>query len=806
MAKSSSLKGRRRHRQRRSPEATPGRGLGRRLLGLFFTLSLGIGIVGGLALAVYMAKLDQVIQEKFAGRRWALPARVYARPLQLFAGEHLSPADLKEELGLLPYRKSSDPSKPGSYDHDGDSFVIYTRDFKFWDGEEPARKIKVRFSGDTLKVLKSLDGKPEPALIRLQPTEIAAIYPASGDDRILVRFKDLPPVLVDTLIAVEDRTYYSNIGIDIKGMLRALWVDIRAGHIVQGGSTLTQQLVKNFFLTDKRTISRKLKEILMAVLLEQRYTKDQILEAYSNEVYLGQNGNHSIHGFALAARFYFDRNLKELDLPQVALLVGMVQAPSYYNPRRYPERAKSRRNTVLDIMVSQHLISRHDADIAKQNPLEVTAKPPRVHERYPAFVDLVQRQLLKNYRQQDLTDEGLRVFTTLDPEVQAVADKAVEQELPKLDKEKKLPADALQVGAVVVDSQTGEVRAVVGGRDPRLKGYNRALDIQRSAGSLLKPAIYLTALERPKHYTLTTLLDDDKLVYTAPDGKVWEPHNYSRRYHGEVPLEDALAHSYNVATSRLGLDLGLNNVIKTLKKLGLDGVDLKPYPSLLLGAVGVSPYDIASLYSSFASGGYRVPLRAITEVTTASGQPLPRLYELQLHKVINPGPEYLITRAMQRVVTNGTGRAVDRALPDMHIAGKTGTTDNYRDSWFSGFSGNLLTVVWVGRDDNKPTKLTGASGALPVWLAIMKHLPLQPLDPAVPSDIQQVLVDPSTDELADSSCAGAAMVPFIAGSAPTQWAPCSSQYAGAPAGQGAAGGQGNGGDDSISAFFRRLLQ
>lgn len=767
-------------------------------------LTMGIGVVGGLALAVYMTRLDQVIQEKFAGRRWSLPARVYARPLQLFSGEHLSAADLSQELGLLPYSKSQDPSQPGSYDRHGNHFVIYTRDFKFWDGEEQARKIEVAFNGDTLSTLKSLDGKPEPPLLRLQPAEIAAIYPASGDDRILVRFKDLPPVLVDTLIAVEDRTYYSNFGIDIKGMLRALWADIRAGHIVQGGSTLTQQLVKNFFLTDKRTIRRKLKEVLMAVLLEMHYSKDDILAAYANEVYLGQNGNHSIHGFALASRFYFDRTLKELDLPQVALLVGMVQAPSYYNPRRFPKRAKARRDTVLDIMVRQHLISRHDAEIAKKKPLEVTSQPPKAHERYPAFMDLVRRQLLKNYREQDLTDEGLRIFTTLDPEAQAVADKAVEQELPKLEKEKKLPAGSLQAGAVVVDTQTGEVRAVVGGRDPRLRGYNRALDIHRSAGSLLKPATYLTALEQPGRYTLTTLLDDDKLIYTAPDGKVWEPHNYSRRYHGEVPLEDALAHSYNVATSRLGLDLGLKNVIRTLKKLGLNDVDLKPYPSLLLGAVGVSPYDIAKLYSSFASGGYRLPLRAITEVTTAQGQPLPRLYELQLHKVVNPGPEYLITRAMQRVVTNGTARAVGRALPDMGIAGKTGTTDDYRDSWFSGFSGNLLTVVWVGRDDNAPTKLTGASGALPVWLGIMKHLPLQPLHPTPPPDIQRVLIDPSTGELADNSCAGAIMIPFITGSAPTQWAPCSNQYAGQPVGPGQS--QTGNQDDSITAFFRRLLQ
>lgn len=798
MAKSSRPKGRRPDRQQRAPVPRRRR-LGRRLFGLFLMLVVGGAMVGGLALAVYMAKLDQVIQEKFAGKRWALPARVYARPLQLFPGAQLSPQDLAEELALLPYRKVDQLNLPGSYVRQGDTYEIYTRSFKFWDGPEPARKVKLTFAGDTLKSLTSLDGQPDPPLLRLEPAEIAGIYPASDDDRILVRYQDIPPVLIDTLIAVEDRSFYDNFGIDFKGILRALWADIRAGHIVQGGSTLTQQLVKNFFLSDQRTFKRKLKEMLMALLVEWHYSKQEILEAYSNEIYLGQNGKYSINGFALASRFYFNRTLNELDLPQIALLVGMVRAPSYYNPRRYPEHAKDRRATVLDIMVQQNLISRHDAEIAKQKPLEVTPEPPQTHERYPAFLQLVQRQLQHNYREQDLTSEGLRIFTTLDPEMQATAEQAIQDELPKLEQEKHLPKDSLQAAAVVVDTQTGEVRALVGGRDPRIKGFNRALDIERPVGSLLKPAIYLTALEHPARYTLITPISDEKLVYRASNGKVWEPHNYDNRYHGEVLLENALAHSYNIATARLGLDLTVKQVIDTLHTLGLNK-PLQPYPSLLLGAIGASPFDITQLYSTLASGGYRLPLRSISEVTAATGAPLPRLYELQLHKVVDPGPAYLITRAMQRVVALGTARAVGKALPNLGLAGKTGTTDDFRDSWFAGFSGNLLTVVWVGRDDNDPTRLSGASGALPVWLHIMEHLPLQPLDPTPPSDIQQVLIDPSSGDLADNSCPHSQLVPFMAGSAPQQWAPCSSQYSDRSTGYG------NKGDDSMSAFFRRLLQ
>ena len=790
----------RRQRQKRPSAPIVTVGLFTRLFRLFGILFLGAAVVGGVALTVYMTDLNKTITQQFQGKRWALPARVYARPLQLFPGAEISADQLAQEMELLPYRVSQRLNQPGTFFRRGDSaFDLYTRSFAFWDGEEPSRQVRLKFADGTLSGIESLDGHEAPALMRLEPAEIAGIYPTHGEDRVLVRYQDLPAVLVDTLIAVEDRAFYNHFGIDPKGILRAALANLRAGRIEQGASTLTQQLVKNFFLTNERTVERKVNEVLMALLVEWHYSKEEILEAYSNEIYLGQDGSRSIHGFGLASRFYFDRTLNELDLHHIALLVGIIKGPSKYDPRRKPELALERRGIVLDIMVEQNLISAEDAAIAKAMPLDVTPGVPRGRGHYPAFLDLVRRQLRENYRDEDLTSEGLKVFTTLDPRIQALTEEALLKTLPKLDKKAKLKAGALQVASVVADTQTGEVRAIVGGRDSRLDGFNRALDAKRPAGSLLKPAVFLTALEFPQEYTLSTLLNDNKLIYRPAQGKAWEPKNYDKRYHGNVMLQDALARSYNIATARLGLKLDVMRVVQTLQRLGLQQ-ELKPYPSLLLGSVDLSPLEVSQLYATFASGGYRIPLRAITEVTAASGQPLPRLYSLSLEKAIQPGPAFLITKAMQKVVQDGTAKLIAKELPDFGIAGKTGTTDDWRDSWFAGFSGNLLTVVWLGRDDNKPHNLSGSTGALPLWLAIMKSLPLVPLDLTEPVGVSYALVDPKNGLRANKSCSGAIKVPFINGSEPAQWSNCA--YRESYTQDSVTGDD----PEAMGSFFRRLLR
>lgn len=786
------------------------------IAGLFVWLGfviLAVLSVGAIALGAYTLELNQTVQSKFAGKRWALPARVYARPLELFQGIELSADQFAEELALLPFRTASELTRPGTYQRNDQSFDIYTRQFTFWDGVEPARKVRLSFNDQQLDTIESLDQQTTPALMRIEPAEIAGIYPSHGEDRVLVRRQEIPPIMIQALIAVEDRAFNEHFGIDLRGISRAMLVNIKQGRLVQGGSTLTQQLAKNFFLSSERTIQRKLKEMLMALLIEWHYQKDDILEAYANEIYLGQDGSRAIHGFGLASRFFFDRTLAELNVHQIALLVGLIQGPSSYNPRRSPERATQRRNVVLEVMAQQGLITATEAESAKQQPLDVTPSIPRANSRYPAFLDLVRQQLRKNYREEDLTSEGLRVFTTLDPQSQAKAEKALVETLPKLEKKAQLKSGLLQAATVIADTQTGEVRAVVGGRDVRLAGFNRAVQAKRPAGSLLKPAVYLTALEHPQYYTLATLLDDaNPFVYTASDGKRWEPKNYDKRYHGHVMLRDALAKSYNIPTARLGVDLDIRRVIDMLHRLGLER-ELRPYPSLVLGAVDLSPFEVAQVYASFASGGYQLPLRAITEVVAASGKPLPRLYSLSLKKAVEPGPAYLITTALQRVMTAGTAKATYKVFPkELGLAGKTGTTDDLRDSWFAGFSGNLLTVAWVGRDDNKPAKLSGAKGALPLWIETMRNFELQPFIPHQPATIEQILIDPGSGYLADRNCKGAQWVPFLRGSGPRAYASCSANYYNNNYNSNDYSNLDRGANststetDSMGTFFRRLLE
>ncbi len=760
----------------RTPRTTAGFRFLARFTGLILLSGVVIAVIASVALGAYMMQLDKTIRAEFEGKRWALPARVYARALELYPGASLSADALEEELGVLHYWSVERLLRPGSFRRDGQSIDVYTRSFDFWDGEEPSRKIRIRFDGETVVGVTALESGEDLGIIRMEPAEIAMIHPAHHEDRILVKHEEIPPVLIDALLAVEDRQFYDHFGIHPKGILRAAWANFRAGRTVQGGSTLTQQLVKNFFLTNAQTYERKFKEILMAILVDWNYDKEAILEAYANEVYLGQDGSRAIHGMGLASRYYFGRPLAELNLHHAAMLVGLVRGPSIYDPRRKPEAAKARRALVLDLMVGQNLISRADAETAKQLPLDVIEEPPSGLTAYPAFVDLVQRQLKSGYRQEDLVSEGLKIFTTLDLQVQSAAEQAIVDKLPELEKSKGLSEGSLQSAAIVADPQTGEIQAIVGGRDVQLAGFNRALDAQRQPGSLLKGPIYLSALEYPSRYTLSTLLDDTQPVeYTTQDGQRWAPGNYDKQFHGYVMLRDALARSLNIPTVRVGLDLDVLTVIDTLKRLGLNR-DLKPYPSLLLGAIDITVLEVAQMYGAFASGGYNIPLRAIREVTTAEGEPLSR-YPLEAVKVIEPAPAFLITQGLQRVVAAGTAASAYRTLDrDLGLAGKTGTTDDYRDSWFAGFSGNRLAVVWVGRDDNKPMKLSGSSGALPVWVDLMNRIPLTPVDLSPPSSIEWVSVDPYSGMLADVGCPDAQTLPFIAGSAPAYLAPCSQAY------------------------------
>ncbi|WP_368502311.1 penicillin-binding protein 1B [Marinobacter sp. 1_MG-2023] len=749
---------------RKSPNKNSRKGQG----SWFWKMFIRVSAIGLVLLAGWMVYLDAVVTDRFEGRRFEVPSRVYARPLELYNGAGVSSGALERELALAGYRKG-DGAKPGSYRRNGGHFTISTRGFRFPDGDEPRRKLSLNIYGDRVQDF-SVSAGDSAAIVRLEPARIGGIYPAHKEDRILVRLDEVPTLLPVALMVVEDRKFYDHFGIAPVSIARAMLANMRAGKIVQGGSTLTQQLVKNFFLTRDQTLLRKGNEALMSILLELHYEKDDILETYLNEVYLGQAGTWSINGFGLASQFYFGESLKDLDVHQIALLVGMVKGPSYYNPRRHPERATQRRNLVISEMEDAGLVDGPKAARARGLPLGVSAKPSYSENRYPAYIDLVRRHLARDYKEEDLRSEGLRIFTTLNPAIQYAAEYAVTDTLPRLASGDT--AKALEATLVVTAKDTGEVLALVGGKDPQFAGFNRALDANRPIGSLIKPFTYLTALEQPERYTLMTPVLDKSFTLEFDDGKRWTPKNYDGEERGEVPLHRALSKSYNLPAVRVGLDVGVPAVRKTLQDFGVVS-PISEYPSMLLGSVAMSPVTVAQIYQGLATSGFNTPLRTIREVTDAGGQALSR-YSLEVDQVADPAAVHLLQYAMQETMQEGTGRSAYYSVPkELTLAGKTGTTDDGRDSWFAGFSGDLLAVAWVGRDDNGPTVLTGATGALPVWSRFMAQVPQHGFSPVVPDGVSYHWVNPEKQALTDEYCDNARLLPFISGSEPTQKVSCS---------------------------------
>ena len=733
------------------------------------------GVLGlGYGLSRHFSHFNRIVLEKFEGKLWELPARVYARPLELYMGMPLVPAALEQELRLMRYLRVDHPvdmDVPGKFLRAGNTFTIFCRPFKFEDGESASEKIQVVLQGGKVELLKNLDSSTFPDMIRPDPVLVGSFYPAHHEDRVLVAKKDVPPLLVKTLLAVEDQGFYKHYGIQPSAVLRALIANIRKRKVVQGASTITQQLAKNFFLSNKKTLRRKIEEMFMALALEWNYEKDQILEAYMNEVNLGQDGKRAIHGFGLASSFYFGKAAKDLRTHEIALLVGLLKGPSLYDPRRNPERAMKRRNIVLEIMKKENLIRTDIAEQAIRASLDVTDDPPKGTTQFPAYLDMVRRQLLQEYREEDLRSAGLRIFTSFDPQVQSAAEKAVSSEISRIENARRLPKGKLQISAVVTSTGGNEVLAVIGGRSPRFKGFNRALDARRPIGSLMKPVVFLTALSHSERYTLISQVDDSYLSVSTETGKKWVPKNYDREYHGNIPLYFALAHSYNVATVRMGMDVGLSNVFETLRNMGFEQ-DVKPYPAALLGTVEMSSLEVAQMYQTLAAGGFYSPARTIRSVFRPDGASLQR-YPLTVRQSLDPGPVYLLNKILQTVVVEGTARSLNKTLPEeLGAAGKTGTTNDLKDSWFAGFTGNHLAVVWMGRDDNKSCGLTGSSGALQVWGKIMAGLSNTPLELPLPEEVEWAVIDSETGMRTDKACENAMAVPFLIGSAPTETVSC----------------------------------
>jgi penicillin-binding protein 1B len=695
--------------------------------GVALTLGCIVLAAFGVAWIVY---LDRVVTREFQGRHWSIPARVYAAPLELYVGAQISANDLEEELHRLHYRSGDPFAGPGLYRRRGGSFDLHARRVRFIDEQREPQLISITADPNLITRLQSADGAELP-VFRLDPPVIGSVFPIHGEDRLVLSPDDIPPLLRSGIKLIEDRRFDEHHGVDAHGIVRALWANLRAGRVVQGGSTLTQQLVKNYFLSDEQSFGRKATEALMALRLEAHFSKEEILVAYLNEVYLGQDGSRAIHGFGLGSEYYFAKPLAELDVNELALLIGLVKGPSYYDPRKHADRARARRNLVVQELVLAHLIDAAGAARAAASPLGL--RPPG-GSYVPAYLDLVRRHLKRDYAEADLAAAGLAVYTSLDPRAQAAAERALTMNLKRLDASSRVRGGHLEGAVIVAEPNSGDVVAVVGGRDVGTDGFNRALDARRPIGSLVKPAVYLAALESGR-YNAATMIEDAPIELKLGDGSIWAPQNFEHQVYGRVPMARALAESMNLATVRLGLDIGLPKVAETLQSLGLE-TPATLNPSLLLGTVEMTPLEVVQVYTSLANGGYRARLRAVRAVLDEHGRPL-KTFKVQIEEAAPPAAVYQLDRMLTLVTTRGTGRDAAARLPrGTVVAGKTGTSSDTRDSWFAGFTGTYVSVAWVGYDDNRVTGLTGAVGALPVWADTLARLRSASFEPVAPELVE----------------------------------------------------------------------
>ncbi|MBQ4833948.1 penicillin-binding protein 1B [Pseudoalteromonas sp. MMG010] len=720
------------------------------LWSFFWKFSLALIV----AMVLYFIYLDSKITRQFEGNKWQLPAQVYARSMNFYPEQFLSSEEVEWELARLNYSSVNKLNRTGQYVKTANSIKIYRREFEFYDGLENAEIFELRFAGNKVAAIKDKFGR-RITRARLEPVQIARIGNESKQDREFVPLTKIPDILKETLLVVEDRDFYQHHGVSVFSILRALYTNIRAGRTVQGGSTLTQQLAKNIYLTRERSLVRKINEAFIALILDYRYSKDQILEAYLNEVYLGQSYNEGVHGVGLAAQFYFGKPVDELEFDQIALLVAMVKGPSYYNPRRYKKRTVKRRDLVLRLMAENALLTTNEYRSALQRPLDIYPMKASLQKTYPGYLDLVNRELKQLLPNQETLDAGVRVFTYFDLQKQTAMEEAIKNSLPYL--EKRPRTEKLEAAMISVNVAKGGVSALVAGRDVRYSGFNRVLDTKRNIGSLVKPSVYLSALELP-HYNLATLVDDSPLQVKDEQGNIWQPENFDRTYRGMMPLYKAFSKSINIPAVNVGLDVGVEHVIETLHKLGFEN-EINPYPSLLLGAIEMSSFEVAQLYSTIAADGAYNKLTAITALTDSLGNVL---YEHQVkpQSRFEKDAMYMTKYAMKRVKKDGTAKRLNLHFPSIQLAGKTGTSNDLRDSWFAGFDQNTVTVTWLGRDDNKSTGLTGSVGALEAYIRYLKPLNPQSIADTRPASIRWAFVNEKTGLQAPPGCGKVVQLPI----------------------------------------------
>ncbi len=734
--------------------------------------ALGVGVAAG----VETARLDRIVRERFEGRLFRVPSKVLSAPAVLYKGLDWQVADLKGTLDRLGYRElSGDGAIPaGRYRFEGGTLRLHRRAFPHPTRSEPALVVAIVLEGSRIAAIRDAAGRELPVLA-LDPELVGAYFGPDRAQRELVGVADLPDHLVGAVLAVEDQRFFDHQGVDVFRILGALWVNVRSGRVIQGGSTLTQQLVKNFFLTPERSLTRKVQEAWMSLIVEARYEKREILEAYLNEIYLGNRGSVEVRGVGEAAHLYFGKNASELSVAESALLAATINNPNGRSPFRYPDQARERRNLVIDMMHEQGQLEEAVAGAAKAEPLGLAALTPEPRSaRF--FLEYLRRQLPDFYEAENLTSEGMRIYSTLELHLQLVAGRAVREGLDQL--EKDFPSlrkgkGRLEACLIALRPQTGEIVALVGGRDFGTSQFDRCTQARRPVGSAFKPFVYAAALEPVVDgptITLASWLDDSPLSVQTPSGP-WRPVNFDKEFHGRVRPYEALARSFNVATARLGQRVGPKRIAQMARRLGIES-PLPEVPSLALGAADVAPIELARAYATFAAGGVRPGLRAFEDVVDAADRRLER-QPVRSERVLDPGTAFLVTQLLAGVVDRGTGRAARAAGITGPVAGKTGTTNDEYDTWFAGYTPDLAVVVWVGFDRPRSLGLAASRVALPIWVRFLKEatggaVPGR-FDP--PVEVEQVAIDPTSGARALDGCPRREPTWFVRGTVPSATCP-----------------------------------
>ncbi len=721
--------------------------------------------VGMLGLGAWLVRPFWLLSRQLAEREASEPSRLYGAPLVLERGEAMSAWRLERELVALGYEEAVGPPAPGGYRLDDGGGTIHVRRTPTPRGWRSAGRVAVELAGGRVSALRWEEQAVEEAF--LEAPVIAAFYGPGWQERRPTRLEDLPEHLVEAVLAAEDASFFDHQGLSLTGIARAAWVNLRGGEVRQGGSTLTQQLVKNLFLTHERTVSRKLREAILALFVDARYSKRAILNAYLNEIYWGESEGVNLMGIGAASWAYFGKEPERLDLCEAALLAGMIRSPGSYSPVRHAEAARARRDWVLERMVEEEALTEEAASAVQSRAL-CFAPEPLLATRAPYFADWTRGEARDRFGLEILEDAGFAVLTTLRIVDQRAAEEAVARGLEDLEEgweRESGAAGPIQAALVSLDPRSGAILAYVGGRDYGASQFDRAGLAQRQAGSAFKPVVYATAFASGVA-TAATLLEDAPLT-VALANSTWSPRNSDDAYRGWVTARTALEDSLNVPTARLALAVGLPEVVEMARRLGVRG-RLEPYPALALGAFEVTPLELATVYATLAAGGRRPPVHAIAGVLDRAGVVVEGLALDPPARVLHETTAYLVTHVLRGVLDRGTAAAVRRLGVEDPLAGKTGTTNERRDSWFAGYSRDRATLVWVGYDENARTRLSGARAALPLWARVTVAVrPARGFEPFVPPPgIRTATVDPASGQLATNQCPTWQTEVFLEGTVP----------------------------------------